>query len=338
MSSVVGVPFFFFSLAKLAIVKPNLNIEKKDVKIFYEIEVSKLKEESFLGKRLANEKYDKNLIGVLSKLNNLKNKRLSLFGLLLENKKNSIKNITNNLVGYYLLLMTSLNKTNNVPKIKNIMLLNNMLFFRPKIIEASYDNSCGEVEALSIELEKNLESGLYKSYIFHGKLRTGDHYVNIEQFNNNIVYNDPSGETVKDMFETFIIDNLKSIKLKFIKHKCKPDMLQYNSGLCELFSVKFAFYRQRLAITEEYYEVDIVKNEFDNRFFKLFRYGLLESAFSKMEDREGTILKSFSNSYLEERISILKEQEENLLGIKGIFSISKIPEILLEDACKKVES
>ena len=142
-------------------------------------------------------------------------------------------------------------------------------------------------------MEGNLKSDLYKSYILHGKLKAGNHYVNIEQFNNNIVYNDPSGETVNGMFKTFIVDNLKSIK--FIEHKCKRDMLQYNSGLCELFSIKFAFYRQRLAITSGYYEVDILNDEFDNRFFKLFRYGLLESAFSEMEDKEGTILKSFSN-------------------------------------------
>ena len=305
MSSVgiVGVPFFFFSLAKLAIVKPNLNIVREDFKIFYEIEASKLKKESFLSKKLVNEKYDKNLMEVVSKLNNLKNKRVSLFGSLLENKKNIIKNITNNLKGYYL-LMTKLNKTNNIPKIKNIMLLNNMLFFRPVIIEASYNNSYGEARALSTELEGNLKSGLYKSYILHGKLKTGDHYVNIEQFNNNIVYNDPSRETVNDMFKTFIVD-LENVE--FIKHNCKSDMLQYNSGLCELFSVKFAFYRQRLAITSGYYEVDIVNDEFDNRFFKLFRYGLLESVFSKIEDEKGTILKSFSNSYLEKRINILKE-------------------------------
>ena len=196
MSSIVGVPFFFFSLAKLAIVKPNLKIEREDVKIFYEIEVSKLKKESFLSKKLVNEKYDKNLMEVVSKLNNLKNKRVSLFGSLLENKKNIIENITNNLKGYYL-LMTKLNKTNNIPKIKNIMLLNNMLFFRPVIIEASYNNSYGEARALSTELEGNLKSDLYKSYILHGKLKASNHYVNIEQFNNNIVYNDLSGETVK---------------------------------------------------------------------------------------------------------------------------------------------
>lgn len=180
-------------------------------------------------------------------------------------------------------------------------------------------------------MKKNLESGLYKSYILHGKLETGDHYVNIEQFNNNIVYNDPSGETVNDMFKTFIVD-LENVE--FIKHNCKSDMLQYNSGLCELFSVKFAFYRQRLAITAGYYGIDIVKDGFDKRFFRLFRNGLLESAFSKMENEKGTILKSFSNSYLEERINILKEQEENLLGINEMFSISKISEILLEDVQK----
>ncbi len=47
MSSIVGVPFFFFSLAKLAIVKPNLKIEREDVKIFYEIEACKLKKNLF---------------------------------------------------------------------------------------------------------------------------------------------------------------------------------------------------------------------------------------------------------------------------------------------------
>ena len=133
------------------------------------------------------------------------------------------------------------------------------------------------------------------------------------------------------MFKTFIVD-LENVE--FIKHNCKSDMLQYNSGLCELFSVKFAFYRQRLAITAGYYGIDIVKDGFDKRFFRLFRNGLLESAFSKMENEKGTILKSFSNSYLEERINILKEQEENLLGINEMFSISKISEILLEDGQK----
>ena len=60
-------------------------------------------------------------------------------------------------------------------------------------------------------MEKNLESDLYKSYILHGKLKAGNHYVNIEQFNNNIVYNDPSGETVNGMFKTFIMIQVEKL-------------------------------------------------------------------------------------------------------------------------------
>ena len=66
MSSVgiVGVPFFFFSLAKLAIVKPNLNIVREDFKIFYGREINKLRDEFFLVRKLFILKNYINLINI----------------------------------------------------------------------------------------------------------------------------------------------------------------------------------------------------------------------------------------------------------------------------------
>ena len=66
MSSVVivGAPFFFFSLAKLAIVKPNLNIVREDFKIFYGREINKLRDEFFLVRKLFILKNYINLINI----------------------------------------------------------------------------------------------------------------------------------------------------------------------------------------------------------------------------------------------------------------------------------
>ena len=62
-----------------------------------------------------------------------------------------INNINNNLLTCYNRIYE---EEQNYVLVQNNRIFDSVLFFRPAIIEASYNNSYGEVEALSIELKK----------------------------------------------------------------------------------------------------------------------------------------------------------------------------------------